>query len=383
VTNGDNGLAATYNYLYGELVSRYITNLNDWVEYKEGSKSSLTYTNSDEKEVNVAKAQVPFLFLYNKDNTKHYTPVYDDNGKQTGVTEDSSSAGNYPIVYGFEEMIEKDDKGVYAGSDYNKETGVYDTKTYFTEEYKARLKNIFEYIKTNNVALSSFTDADYIRAAYNQKSGAELFAANDKINYNVITYRQLVWLLGQEGSSAILLGGSWCGNTHAAIQTINDYAVANDLTVYNFDTKLDGGYAKKYWKYSSDAHIRDSANPLVRLYTDLIEKYFTNIQTEYDVNSEKASQYISYTDGENTVKVNKLQVPFLIAYNKDGKDQDGFSAPILASFEKMFVLSSDSKSYVYTAENYATYKAGTYSVISAYQQSVNKTAAEITVDRIA
>jgi hypothetical protein len=370
--DGKNG-AKEYNYLYGELVSRYLTNLNDWVEYKEDNDNSLTYTNSDGATVTVAKAQVPFLFLYNKDNTKHNKPVHDNNGKQTGTEEDTSATGNYPIVYGFEEMIKKDDQGVYTGKS--------DNKTYFTEEYKARLKNIFEYIRTNNVVLSSFTDADYIRAAYNQKSGAELFAENDKINYNVITYRQLVWLLEQEGSSAILLGGSWCGNTHAAIQTVNDYAVANDLTVYNFDTKLDGGYAKKYWKYSSDAHIRDSANSLVRLYTDLIEKYFTNIQTEYDVDSDNSWQYISYTDKEKTVKVNKLQVPFLIAYDKDGKDQDGFSAPILASFEKMFTLYDTRTDYLYTDDHYATYKAGTYSVISAYQQSVNQTATEITVDR--
>jgi thiol-disulfide isomerase/thioredoxin len=123
VSDGDSGLAAGYNYLYGELVSRYITNLNDWVEYKEGSNSSLTYTNSDGEEVNVAKVQVPFLFLYNKNNTKHYKPVYDENGKQTGAEEDTSATGNYPIVYGFEEMIQKDDQGVYEGSNYNRETG--------------------------------------------------------------------------------------------------------------------------------------------------------------------------------------------------------------------------------------------------------------------
>ena len=58
-----------YNHLYGELVTRYLTNLNDWVEYKEGSASSVTYTNAYGVDVNVAKLQVPFFFLYNKDNT--------------------------------------------------------------------------------------------------------------------------------------------------------------------------------------------------------------------------------------------------------------------------------------------------------------------------
>ena len=38
-----------YNFLYGELVSKYLTNLNDYVEYKIGSQSSLTYTNNEYK----------------------------------------------------------------------------------------------------------------------------------------------------------------------------------------------------------------------------------------------------------------------------------------------------------------------------------------------
>jgi len=87
-----------YNYLYGELATRYLTNLNDYVEYTQGSTSSLTYTNNENAEVNVPKLQVPFLFLYNKDNTV-------DN-KSGGGT--SNAKGTFPIVYGFEEMIDLD-----------------------------------------------------------------------------------------------------------------------------------------------------------------------------------------------------------------------------------------------------------------------------------
>ena len=58
-----------YNYLYGELVTNYLVNLNDFVEYRVDTESAVTYTDSDGEEVTVPKVQVPFLFLYNRDNT--------------------------------------------------------------------------------------------------------------------------------------------------------------------------------------------------------------------------------------------------------------------------------------------------------------------------
>ena len=91
-TNGSAKKGAAYNYLYGELVTRYLTNLNDWVEYTIDSESALTYTNSEGAEVTVPKVQVPFLFLYNKDNTVNHAG-------------DSVNGTKYPIVYGFEKML--------------------------------------------------------------------------------------------------------------------------------------------------------------------------------------------------------------------------------------------------------------------------------------
>ena len=71
-----------------------------------------------------------------------------------------------------------------------------------------------------------------------------MFAEDDRINIQTLTYRQLGWLLRQNGNYLILFGGTWCGNTQTVIDIINDYAVENDLTVYNFDTKLDTSSAK-------------------------------------------------------------------------------------------------------------------------------------------
>ena len=352
-----------YNFLYGELVSQYLTNLTDFVEYKVGTPSSLTYTNSSDEAVNVAKLQVPFLFLYNKDNTT------DTAGNGT-VNKD----GKYPIVYGFEEMIDLDDKGVYQ---YQRNQAKED-RTYFTDEYKGRLKGIFDYIKNNNIKLSKYEDSQYIIDAYNERSGKTIFEANSQINIKLLTYSQLTWLLEQEGNALIYLGGTWCGNTQASIKTTNDLAVKNNVTIYNFDTKLDAGYAKKYWGYKKEAHIRDTANSFVKLYTDLIEKYLTNIVTLYDVNDEASYKHIEYTNAEGaTVKVKKLQVPYLLSYNKDAKDSDDLKAPVTAYYEEMLTLSESREDYVYSETNYKSIKDNTYKVIDTYLKRLNLLAKEL------
>ena len=372
-----------YNYLYGELVTRYLTNLNDWVQYVEGSNSDVDYNRPGESEATIeAKLQVPFLFLYNKDNTVRNVPTKDDTlpawHNQTGVhAEQGEENAKYPIVYGFEEMVDRDADGVYYS--------VNRQKTYDTENYSLRVKKLFDYISEKNVELSYYTDADYVREFYNKKSGKEIFKEGDRINIRVVTYRQLDWLLKQEGNALILFGGTWCPNTQAVIATINDYAVVNNLIVYNFDTKLDSGYAKKYWGYSGDVHIRDSANPFVKLYANLVETYLPNLVTLYDVDSDKSYQYISYTSGEDEVKVKKLQVPYLLAYNKDVKDENGVDpAPVVGYYEEMLTIADASaEDYVYQTDNYARYKDGVYRVIQSYfdAEESDITARQIKVDR--
>ncbi len=360
-TNGSTAKGSEYNYLYGELVTKYLPNLTDWVEYKEDSKSALTYTNSEGVDVTVAKAQVPFLFLYNKDNTKDNTGAYTGTDKK------------FPIVYGFEEMVDKDSTGVYTTNFQTKE------KTYITDEYKLRLKKIFDYIKDNNVKLDSYTSANYIKDSFNEKSKATLFTDNEKININTLSYRELKWLLEQDGNSLILLGGSWCGNTRAVINTINDYAVKNDLNVYIYDTKLDSGLSKSKFGYTKDLNTRASNFSLVNLYTDLVEKYFTNIVTLYDVNDGSAGHRIDYLNANGeTVSVKKAQVPYLLSYNKDNKDDLGLSAPITGYYEQMLTLDSSRADYVYSEENYAAYRTGIKNTLSGYAKYTNITINEIT-----
>ena len=104
VTNS-NGTAAgvQFNYLYGELITRYLTNLNDWVQYVEGSNSDVDYNRPGESEATIeAKLQVPFLFLYNKNNTVRNVPDRDETlpawHNQIGIRAvDGEQGKTYPI----------------------------------------------------------------------------------------------------------------------------------------------------------------------------------------------------------------------------------------------------------------------------------------------
>ena len=60
---------------------------------------------------------------------------------------------------------------------------------------------------------------------------------------NQISYPELVDLLehATDADAVILFGGTWCPNTRAVLPFVNKYAQENDVTVYNFDTVLDGG----------------------------------------------------------------------------------------------------------------------------------------------
>lgn len=401
--------AADWNYLYGELVSRYLTNLNDWVEYKQDGASALTWYDVNYEPHTVAKAQVPFFFLYNKDNTTHYVPEYDGEGianhNQTGVSETAGEEGKtYPIVYGFEEMVDRDDAGVYYGS------ASASPRNYITEDYKSRVKSVFDFILTENIKVGTYTYAQYLTDAFEAGNGRghapklyDIFEDGEQININVITYRQLEWLLQQEGSAIILFGGAWCANTTAGIKPINDYAVANNLTVYMWDTRLDGKYPIDFWGYGRDRQFQTrgttqegkdeghgyggAVNPFAYLYVDLLNTYLPNIETLNNPTSASfsdGSKVVSYTDSDNvTHSAAKAQVPYIFSYNKDAKDEDGFTAPILEWYEEMLEVNNSASKftkelYLYTEANYARYTNGVYEVIKAYAKTTGEAAVEYT-----
>jgi hypothetical protein len=141
-----------------------------------------------------------------------------------------------------------------------------------------------------------------------------------------ITYPELVDLLktNTAANAVILFGGTWCPNTRPVLPFVNRDAQQNDVTVFNFDTVLDGGLVGGGTTSSSNplqsrnsaaAGSATNANPTF-LYGDLVSKYLKNIVTQYNPTVGDGS--VTYFPGGNTssslATVHKLQVPFLIGY---------------------------------------------------------------------
>lgn len=145
--------------------------------------------------------------------------------------------------------------------------------------------------------------------------GGDVLTADDGANFVLqsVTYPELVNLLESDGEHVILFGGTWCHNTRALVKEVNRAAAASGVkTVYVFDLKLDG-------LSNAPAHIRDSASEYSYLYGDLVAKYLPNLRTQY-VPAVSAGQRVEYypggdTGAERAVSL-KLQVPYLISYNK-------------------------------------------------------------------
>ena len=129
---------------------------------------------------------------------------------------------------------------------------------------------------------------------------ADNAAADGGWRINQVTYPELVDLLknATDANAVILFGGTWCPNTRPVLGAINEYAQENDVTVFNFDTVLDGGLAGgtttsavnplQVRNTVNNGTTTPNANP-TSLYGDLVSQYLTNINTEYKPGDDPAS----------------------------------------------------------------------------------------------
>ena len=102
---------------------------------------------------------------------------------------------------------------------------------------------------------------------------------------NQVTLPELVDLLqnATDADAAILLGGTWCPNTRAVLPFVNKEAKAQNVTVYNYDTVLDGGkVAGNPTGGSNPLQTRNAHNngafPSV-LYAELVQQFLSNFET--------------------------------------------------------------------------------------------------------
>lgn len=176
---------------------------------------------------------------------------------------------------------------------------------------------------------SSVSEADRI-ARY----GDEILTSADDDNGWVIkqiTYPELLHLLAIQDRAdrnfVILFGRTWCHNTRAVLEHINENAIANGVTtVYNFDLVLDGGTVNGTNGSANPIHVRATANggtPAAFnfrpswVYGEVARSNFANLITEYDAHNGSG---VSYYPGADLTAfpqvVRKLQVPFLLNYQR-------------------------------------------------------------------
>lgn len=203
--------------------------------------------------------------------------------------------------------------------------GVADAASIDLAAYRTQLDGLFGGVQQTGEQsqFEFFRDAMNSRhsATYADASlfGGDILTAADGANFVLqsVTYPELVNLLESDGEHVILFGGTWCHNTRAVVHEVNRAAAASGVeTVYVFDLKLDG-------LSNAPAHIRDSASEFSYLYGDLVEQYLPNLRTQY-VPTVSAGQRVEFFPGGDTSAPRetalKLQVPYLISYNKDASN---------------------------------------------------------------
>jgi len=207
------------------------------------------------------------------------------------------------------------------------------------DAYKALVSAVFAPVVDEGVAqLDTVSHFTFFTGEYNRRHttdytnaathGGAIFTDETEDDFVVyqLSYPELEYLLETPGDHVILFGGTWCHNTRAVVKQINALAHDNEVpVVYNFDLRIDG-------TSSNNLHIRDSNSALSYLYGDLVTKYLPNLVTQY-----KTQNRISFYPGgdrSGTVQsVQRLQVPFLIEYNKDAV-KAGEKAPITRGWIK-------------------------------------------------
>ena len=265
MSDGSENAGVNYNYMYGEVVKQYLTNIDDWIEFPSTTERAISYTNAKGETETVGRIQQPIAFIYNKDNTTNYSDKEDN-------------ADKYPVMYAFEQMVERDKDGLYT-KEYDEEGNEVTDKNgdpvkhYCTKKYNAQMKKMFDFINDNNIEFTEYSKEDFVRENYPALKDAE------KVNIKTVTYRQFAWLLQQDGNAIYMVGGPYDEATQNEIADVNAKAVKNDVNVYLWDPYVDGKISEDDWGYKNTGDIMKS-DSINFMYTTLIENSLTNLTTE-------------------------------------------------------------------------------------------------------
>ena len=339
---------AMCNYEYGEIVTRNLTNLNDWVRAKIGTPDDITYLNLYCDAVTVPRLTEPFIFLY-------------DRNHEGG-----------PIIYAIE-------------SDY--------TRDELPADFDEQFEKLFSLIAENGGQIASYTHQDYMFDAFKQNERGHAFKTEDafkkdeQINITPVTFQTMRWILSQKGSFLVLFAGAWCANSQACIATINDYAVANDVQVYMIDSRIDGKYPIDFWYYPRQNELRLSMPATRKCYIDLWERCLpaAPILTKIDpgLPGRSFNPYVEDEEG-NQHAILGVDIPYILAVNSEHKSARGDFRPVLAALNHDgYELINCNKTFIYHWPNYRKYTAGMYYIMNAYCDSLGLEVKDIEIDRTA
>ncbi len=364
---------ATSNFIYGELVTRHLKNLNDWVQDKVGTENDITWINLTQNKVTVPNLREPFLFVFNKKNT------VDNSG--AGVEREY-----YPIVSAMEiSSFRGEDGKMYKDAEC----------TIPDDDFDERLEEtIFKKIGPEGV--SRYNDADYMYDAFrmNERGHAykteDCFKKDEQINIQPICLAQLRWMLAQNGAYIIVFAGPWCANSQAGVPTINDYAVANNVRVYMFDMRIEGKHQIDFWLYPRQNEIKMTHPSMLKYDIEIFEKRLAKIPVLVSLGSDKAwvkevTLTVDYVDDEGVKhSILPIDMPYLVACDTTAINTSGKPKPVLAAHNHGGIeLINCLSSFVYSKPRYKLYTAGVYYVFSAYCTDVGKEVKDITIDRTA
>lgn len=232
----------------------------------------------------------PYLFIYDKDHQAGETE--DRIIASLGGAVDAASVASPAGAAAYREQV----AGVFDAIAVEGVAEV-DTQSHFAFYKK----------EVNRKHREQFPDA--------AKYGAEILSDADGADFAIrqVSYPELLQVLESEGDHVILFGGTWCHNTRAVIKDVNRAAAAAGVhTVYQFDLRLDGSSG-------NDLHIRDTNSEIAYLYGDVVSQFFPNLRTQYRVEAGGGQKVDYYPGGDKSIAVasaKKLQVPYLIEYNK-------------------------------------------------------------------
>ena len=66
MSDGSENAGVNYNYMYGEVVKQYLTNIDDWIEFPSTTERAISYTNAKGETETVGRIQQPIALSTTK-----------------------------------------------------------------------------------------------------------------------------------------------------------------------------------------------------------------------------------------------------------------------------------------------------------------------------